>query len=120
MGIICFKQRENYATQVKTPVSKPCEYAGGCNREATRLFPGAPVKIWLCDEHFQQTLDALAELPDRRKLDAEWVVHFQKYRRENDLNPAELTETQKRRIQDEVHRWLQEKRIEREQNKRRE
>ena len=102
-------------------MGKPCEYAGGCNREATSPFPVAPVKIWLCDEHFQQTLDALAdaELSDRRKLDAEWVVHFQEYRKENDLNPAELTETQKCRIQDEVRRWLQEKRLEMEQNKHR-
>jgi hypothetical protein len=92
------------------PLGQPCEYAGGCNRESTRPFPIAPVKIWLCDEHFQQTLDALAELPDFRNLDAEWVKHFEKYRREKGLNPAELTKTQKCQIQDEVHRWLQEKR----------
>jgi hypothetical protein len=101
-------------------VGKPCEYASGCSREATRPFPFAPAKVWLCDEHLQQTLDALAELPNRRELDAEWVVHFQKYLTENHLNPEELTETQRCQIQDEVHRWLQEKRIEREQNKHKE
>ena len=104
---------------METPVDKPCEYAGGCNREGTRPFLGGPVKIWLCDEHFHQTLDDLAELPDQRKLNAEWVVHFQKYRRENNLNPAQLTETRKCQIQDELHRWLQEKRLEGEQNKHR-
>jgi hypothetical protein len=107
---------------VKTPVGKPCKYAGGCDREATRLFPAPPVKGWLCDEHFQQTLNALAELEasDRRKLDAEWEAHFEKYLCENNLNPAELTETQTRQIQDEVHRWLQEKRVEKGPNKHRE
>jgi hypothetical protein len=104
---------------VKTPVGKPCEYAGGCNREATRLFPAAPVKGWLCDEHFQQSLNAAADLEvaDRRKLDAEWKAHFETYLRENNLNLAELTETQTRQIQDEVHRWLQVKRVEKGQNK---
>jgi hypothetical protein len=107
---------------VKTPVNKPCEYAGGCDREATRIFPAAPVKGWLCDEHFQQTLNALAEIEaaDRRKLDAEWEAHFEKYLRENNLNPAELTETQTRQIQGEVHRWLQENRVEKGQNRSRE
>ena len=100
----------------------PCEYAGGCNREATRVFPAAPVKGWLCDEHFQQTLNAVAELEaaDRRKLDAEWAVHFEKYLRENNLNLAQLTVTQARQIQNEVHRWQEVKRVEKGQNKRRE
>lgn len=77
------------------------------------------MKAWLCDEHFQQTLNAAAELEaaDRSKLDAEWQVHFVKYLRENNLKLAELTETQTRQIQDEVHRWLQEKRVEKRQNK---
>ena len=106
---------------MKTPVGKPCEYGDGCNREATRLFPAAPVKGWLCDEHFQQTLNAVAELEaaDRRKVDAEWAVHFEKYLRENNLNLAELTETQARQIENEVHRWNEEKRVEG-QNKHRE
>jgi hypothetical protein len=99
-------------------VARPCEYAGGCDREATRLFPAAPVKGCLCDEHFRQTLNALAELEaaDRRKLDAEWAAHFENYLRENNLNPAELTDAQARELQDEVHRWLQEKRVEKGQN----
>jgi hypothetical protein len=107
---------------VKTPVNKLCEYAGGCGREATRVFPAAPVKGWLCDEHFQQTLNAVAEIEaaDRRKLDAEWEAYFEKYLRENNLNPAELTETQIRQIQGEVHRWLQENRVEKGQNRSRE
>ncbi|MFZ0883946.1 MAG: hypothetical protein WAN14_11145 [Candidatus Acidiferrales bacterium] len=107
---------------MKTPVGKTCEYAGGCDREATRLFPASPVKGWLCDEHFHQTLNALAEVEaaDRRKLDAEWVTHFEKYRRETNLNPAELTETQTRQIRDEVHRWLQDKRADKGQDKRKE
>jgi hypothetical protein len=104
---------------VKAAVNKPCEYAGGCDREATRSFPTAPVKGWLCDEHFHQTLNTLAELEaaDRRKLDAEWEEHFEKYLRKNNLRPAELTEIQTRQIQDEVHRWLQEKRVEKGQNR---
>ena len=106
---------------MKTPVGKPCEYASGCDREATRFFPAALVKGWLCDEDFQQTLNALAELEaaDRRKLDAEWEAHFAKYLRENNLNPAELTETQARQLRDEVHRWLQEKGVEKGQNRHR-
>lgn len=67
---------------------------------------------WLCEEHFQQTLKAAAEVEAaaRCKLDAEWRVHFKKYLRDNNLNPAELTEAQKRQIGDEVRRWFQEKR----------
>ena len=107
---------------MKTPVGKSCEYAGGCDRDATKPFPAAPVKGWLCDEHFQQTLNTLAELEaaDRRKLDAEWVAHFEKYLRENNLNPAELTETQARQLQDEVRSWLQEKGVEKGHNRNRE
>lgn len=104
---------------MNTPVDKPCEFAGGCDRQATRLFP---VKGWLCDEHFQQTLNALAEMEaaDRRKLDAEWEAHFEKYLRESNLNPAQLSETQARQIQHEVRRWLHAKRVEKGQTRRRE
>ena len=92
-------------------MSKICEYVGGCDREATRNYPAEPVKGWLCEEHFHQVLDAAAELEAsaRRKFDAEWQAHFEKYLREHNLNIAELTEAQSQLISEEVRRWVLEK-----------
>ena len=66
-------------------MSRTCEYVGGCDRKATRLFPAGPVNGWLCEEHFRQVLDAAAELEAaaQRKLDAEWQAHLEKFLREH-------------------------------------
>jgi hypothetical protein len=92
-------------------MGRTCQYVSGCDREATRLFAAEPVNGWLCEEHFQQALKAAAELEAdaRRKFDAEWQGHFEKYLREHNLNPEELTEAQARQIRDEVQRWTQQK-----------
>ncbi len=71
-----------------------CSYPGGCNREGIRLFDAPPVDGWLCEEHFQATLNAAAEVEAdaRRKSDAEWLLHLEKYLREKNLTLQELTE----------------------------
>jgi len=71
-----------------------CCYPRGCDREAVRPFDAPPVKGWLCEEHFQATLNAAAEVEAdaRRKTDAEWVLHLDKYLREKNLTRQELTE----------------------------
>jgi hypothetical protein len=71
-----------------------CSYPGGCGREATRLFDAPPIEGWLCEEHFQATLNAAAEVEadTRRKNDAEWLLHLEKYVREKNLTFPELTE----------------------------
>jgi hypothetical protein len=90
---------------------RTCQHVSGCNREATRLFAGEPVNGWLCEEYSQQALDSAAELESnaRRKFDAEWREHFEKYLRKHNLNPEELTEAQARQILDEMQRWVQHK-----------
>lgn len=90
---------------------RSCEYVGGCDREATRLFQAEPVNGWLCEDHFQQVLNAAAEVEAiaRRKFDAEWHEHLGKYLREHNLNYAELTEAQWHQIADEAVRWAQSK-----------
>jgi hypothetical protein len=90
---------------------RTCQYVSGCDRDATRLFVAQPVNGWLCEEHFQQALNAAADLEadGRRKFDAEWQAQFEKYLREHNLNPAALTEAQVRQIRDEVQRWVQQK-----------
>ena len=102
---------ENPAKQSKISISKSCEYAGGCDREATRNFPAEPVKGWLCENHFLEVLNAAAEVEAaaRRKFAVEWHAHFEKYLRDQNLNLAELTEAQSRQIGDEVRRWVREK-----------
>jgi tellurite resistance protein len=64
------------------------------------------------EEHFQQALNAAAELEAaaRRKLDAEWQAHLEEYLREHNLNHTELTEAQWHEIGDEASRWVQQKR----------
>jgi hypothetical protein len=71
-----------------------CGYPGGCDREGIRLFDAPPVEGWLCEEHFQATLNAAAEVEAdaRRKNDAEWLLHLEKYLREKNLTLQELTE----------------------------
>jgi len=71
-----------------------CGYPGGCDREGIRLFDAPPVEGWLCEEHFQATLNAAAEVEAdaRRKSDAEWLLHLEKYLREKNLTLQELTE----------------------------
>jgi len=66
----------------------------GCDREGTRLFDAPPVEGWLCEEHFQATLNAAAEVEAdaRRKADAEWLLHLEKYLREKNLTVEDLTE----------------------------
>jgi hypothetical protein len=71
-----------------------CGYPGGCDREGIRFFDAPPVERWLCEEHFQATLNAAAEVEAdaRRKSDAEWLLHLEKYLREKNLTLQELTE----------------------------
>jgi uncharacterized protein with PIN domain len=71
-----------------------CCYPGGCGREGIRVFDAPQVKGWLCEEHFQECLDAAAEVEAdaRRKNDAEWSSHLEKYLREHNLTVQELTE----------------------------
>jgi hypothetical protein len=59
-----------------------------------RLFDAPPVEGWLCEEHFQATLNAAAEVEAdaRRKTDAEWLLHLEKYLREKNLTVEDLTE----------------------------
>lgn len=87
----------------------------GCDRDATRLFQAGPVNGWLCEDHFQQALNAAAEEQaiERRKLDAKWRAHLQNYMRENHIDPSALTEAQTRQIGDEARRWMQDKGMER-------
>ena len=87
----------------------------GCDRDATRLFQADPVNGWLCEDHFQQALNAAAEEQaiERSKLDAEWRAHLQNYMRENHIEPAALTEAQTRQIGAEARRWMQDKGMER-------
>ena len=58
-----------------------------------RLFNAPPVEGWLCEDHFQDTLNtaAEAEAEARRKADSEWQMHLEKYLRENNLTVRELT-----------------------------
>ena len=81
-----------------------CGYPGGCDREGIRLFDAPPVEGWLCEEHFQATLNAAAEVEAdaRRKSDAEWLLHLEKYLREKNLTLQELTEEHARAALD---RW---------------
>jgi hypothetical protein len=71
-----------------------CCYPGGCDREGIRLFDAPPVEGWLCEEHFQATLNAAAEVEAdaRRKSDAEWLLHLEKYLHEKNLTVEDLTE----------------------------
>jgi hypothetical protein len=71
-----------------------CRYPDGCDREGIMLFDAPPVEGWLCEEHFQATLNAVAEVEAdaRRKADAEWLLHREKYLREKILTLQELTE----------------------------
>ena len=57
--------------QSKIGNSGTCAYVGGCDREATRNFPAEPVNGWLCEEHFLEVLNAVAdsEAVLRRKFD---------------------------------------------------
>lgn len=66
---------------------KRCEYAGGCEREGTRFFQAEPLKRWLCEEHFQQTLNVAAEIEAsvRRMLEAAWQEHLDQHLREGNL-----------------------------------
>ena len=89
-------------------MARHCEYGGGCDREATKPYPAEPVNGWLCEEHFRQTLDAAAEIEAvaRRKFEADWDAHFEKYRREHNLNLAQLTDEEARQLEDEASRWI--------------
>ena len=71
-----------------------CGYPGGCSREGIRPFDAPPVKGWLCEEHFHECLNAAAEVEadDRRKRDAQWFLHLEKYLRDHNLTAQELTE----------------------------
>jgi len=71
-----------------------CCYPGGCDREGIRLFDASPVNGWLCEKHFQESLNAAAELEAdaRIKYDSEWFLHLDKYLREHNLTMQELTE----------------------------
>ena len=71
-----------------------CSYPSGCDREGIRLFNAPPVDGWLCEEHFQEILKAAAHFAAdaRRKADAEWLLHLQKYLRKHNLTWRELTE----------------------------
>jgi len=70
-----------------------CCYPGGCDRVGIRLFNAPPLEGWLCEDHFQDTLNtaAEAEAEARRKADSEWQMHLEKYLRENNLTVRELT-----------------------------
>jgi hypothetical protein len=71
-----------------------CRYPGGCDREGIRLFNAPPVEGWLCEEHFQECLNAAAEIEvdARRKDDADWLTHLEEYLREHNLTMREITE----------------------------
>lgn len=71
-----------------------CCYSGGCDREGVRLFNAPPAAGWLCEEHFQECLNAAAEVEAgaRRKTENEWLLHLEKYLRDNDLTMQDLTE----------------------------
>lgn len=90
-------------------MNRRCVFAA-CDREGTRLFQAEPVRGWLCEEHFRQTLNAAAEQEAvvRRKFEHEWEEHLGKYLRENNLNLAELSEEQARQLNDEAERWIRE------------
>jgi hypothetical protein len=85
---------------MKTPI---CEHIGGCDREATRLFPE---RGWLCEEHFQQTLNAAADLEAevRRKRDDEWRAYFEKYLCDHNLKMEGLTAVHAQEIIDAFER----------------
>jgi len=71
-----------------------CCYPGGCDREGIRLFDAPPAAGWLCEEHFEETLNAAADLEAvaRKKDESEWLLHLEKYLREHNLTMRELTE----------------------------
>ena len=71
-----------------------CCYPGGCDREGIRLFDAPPVEGWLCEEHFEKTLNAAAELEAvaRRKDESEWLLYLEKYLREHNLTKREITQ----------------------------
>ena len=71
-----------------------CCYPSGCDRDGTRLFDAPPVDGWLCEEHFEEILNAAAdvEADGRRKANAEWLLHLEKYLLEHNLTVRELTE----------------------------
>jgi hypothetical protein len=71
-----------------------CCYPHGCDLEGIRLFNAPPVEGWLCEEHFQETLNIAAEAQAdvRKGRDARWQAHLEKYLRENKLTMQELTE----------------------------
>jgi hypothetical protein len=52
-----------------------CSFPGGCDREGVRLFDAPPVDGWLCEEHFEESLNAAAEVEAdaRRKENSEWL-----------------------------------------------
>jgi hypothetical protein len=71
-----------------------CCYPDGCEREGVRLFDAPPVEGWLCEKHFQESLNAAAEIEAdaRRKDNSEWLLYLEKYLREHNLTMLELTE----------------------------
>jgi hypothetical protein len=71
-----------------------CCYPGGCDREGVRLFDAPPVDGWLCEQHFEETLNAAAELEAaaRRKDQSEWLLYLEKYLREHNLTMRQITE----------------------------
>ena len=71
-----------------------CRYPEGCDREGVRLFNAPPVEGWLCEEHFQECLNAAAEVEAdaRRKDESDWLLHLEKYLREHNLTRREITE----------------------------
>jgi hypothetical protein len=73
---------------------KICCYPGGCDREGIRLFDARPAEGWLCEEHFQEILNAAAEVEAdaRKRYDSEWFLHLEKYLLEHNLTMQELTE----------------------------
>jgi len=71
-----------------------CRYPGGCDREGIRLFNAPPVEGWVCEEHFQECLNAAAEVEAdaRRKDESDWLLHLEKYLREHNLTLRAITE----------------------------
>jgi hypothetical protein len=87
---------------------RTCCYPGGCVREGFRLFDAPPAEGWLCEEHFQEILNAAAEVEAdaRRKSDSEWFLHLEKYLREHNLTMRELTEDHAAAA---LHSWRKER-----------
>lgn len=73
--------------------SRQCGYPQGCGREGVRLFNAPPVNGWLCEEHFREILDAVAEVDAaaRKKRDDAWFLFFERYLRERNLAPEAIT-----------------------------